>query len=620
MKLSISILTLLPFLLAATHVAALVKRAETTNGWDLNKKTYDYVVVGGGTAGLVVATRLAEANKTVAVIEAGATGYDDNQKFITPAADLYDSSVNTQYDWNWKLTPQHQLLDQNGNRGRRPSWPRGKVLGGSSAINGLYYVRNSEVEQNTMARLTGDTKTWGWDNLLRAMKKSENFSPPLSSVRDQAHISYESSSHGHNGPIHTTWPAVTYPPVGAFMQAANKVLASINKDPYNGKSWGTYVSLATINRHNKWTRSFSRSDYLEPNANNANLHVLTGHQVTRVNFDRSNSKSVRATGVQYAAGSGAARQNVHARHEVILSGGTINDPQILQLSGIGDSSLLKKHGIDVVVDLPGVGQNLQDHLSAGMSFKPKRKSDAGQTSLTGNAKTDSFVNTAVSYVDFGKLFKNPGGYVNKLQSNISSVINSANVPSEVKAGYKRTYKAQVNDIFTSKVGPVEILFNVMFGNINIQAALQHPLSRGTIKIRSKDPFQAPAIDANYLDHNSDLTILRQAFKLIRKVAQESPLSDHIDYETNPGKSVQSNADWEKWIRQNGNTEYHPSCTCSMLPRNQGGVVDSDLKVYGTSNLRVIDASVPPLSVSAHLMSVTYGIAEIGAELILSSGN
>ena len=157
--------------------------------------------------------------------------------------------------------------------------------------------------------------------------------------------------------------------------------------------------------------------------------------------------------------------------------------------------------------------------------------------------------------------------------------------------------------------------NVMFGSISIQAALQHPMSRGSVKITSKNPFANPNIDPGYLSQNTDLVILRQGVKLIRKLAQQSPLKDLIDYEQNPGSNVQSNDDIENWVRQVGGTEYHPSCTSSMLPRSQGGVVGNDLKVYGTSNIRVVDASVPPISFSTHLMSVTYGIAEVAANLI-----
>ncbi|WFD03091.1 hypothetical protein MOBT1_001780 [Malassezia obtusa] len=604
---SASLATAQPFVNSTEAVHTYAKREVTGNGWDLDNKSYDYVIIGGGTAGLALAGRLsADSSKSVAVIEAGSSGYENQQKFLTPDADLYDSSVGTQYDWQWRTIPQRHM------NGRRASWPRGKVLGGSSAINGLYYVRHSRIEQNVWNDLAGGG--WDWDTLLSAMKKSENFSPPRKSVGNAEHIQYESGSHGHNGPIHTSWPAVSYAPIGAFIESAQSVGIPINNDPYSGRNWGTYVSAATIKKSD-WTRSYSRTGYIDPVTKRSNLHILTGHRVTKIHFDRSNPSNVAATGVEYAASSDEARHTVHANKEVIVSGGAINSPQILQLSGIGSKSLLNQHGIDVVVDLPGVGENLQDHLSAGMSFNPKKRSYVPEARVTGDREKDSYVNTAVSYVGMDKLFKNPDAIINRIQGSVDDIVNNLDVPSQVKKGMRKSYEAIANRIFTSKVAPVEILGNVMFGKINIQAALQHPLSRGSVKIHTKNPFASPRIDAAYLAQDIDLTMLRQGFKLIRKIAQESPLKDLIEFEENPGDKVQSNDQWEDWIRQNGGTEYHPTGTCAMLPRGDGGVVGADLKVHGTRNLRVVDASVPPISLSAHLMSITYGIAEIAAEMI-----
>ena len=605
MKLTGSFVGLLSIVITASTVVAGV----TGNGWDIDGKTFDYVVIGGGTAGLVVASRLSEnKGNSVAVIEAGNSGYDDNEKFTVPAGTLYDSSVGTQYDWQWKTARQSNMNN------RRVDWPRGKVLGGSSAINGLYYIRQDKHQQNLWASLIGDYDNWGWDNMLRAMKKSEHFQGPKASIQRKNHIEYNDGSHGHQGPVFTSWPGYTYPPVGAFVKSAGKVSADFNGDPYNGLARGTYVSLSSINP-NDWTRSFSRNAYLDPHRGRSNLQVLTGHTVTKINFDRSN-KNARATGVVYAAGPGQDSHTVHVNKEVILSGGSINDPQILQLSGIGESGLLNSLGIDVVVDLPGVGQNLQDHLSAGVSFKGKNDKDSGPTSLSGNARKDSYVNSATSYTSLGRLVKDQDKLVNRVKSSIDRVVQHSNAPDSVKRGLRRTLEIQANHLYGKNDSPIEILFNVMFGNINIQAALQHPVSRGIIYVTSTNPFDAPFIDPGYLNEEVDLILLREGFKLIREIAKESPLADHIDHETSPGNSVNNNGDWENWIRQNAGTEYHPSCTCAMLPREDGGVVDSNLKVYGTSNLRVVDASVPPLSLSAHLMAIVYGIAEIGAELIL----
>ncbi|WFD23850.1 hypothetical protein MEQU1_002544 [Malassezia equina] len=597
--------------LAFANVTSFSKRTMTTNGWDLDGKSYDYIIVGGGTAGLVLANRLsANDGTTVAVIEAGDSGYDDNDKFVIPDGMLYDSAVNTKYDWQFHTSSQKHMNN------RRASWPRGKVLGGSSAINGLYYVRPSETEVNAWSKLAGGSGRWSWNSFLSGMKKSEHFRGPVKSVESQLQLQYDSGSHGHNGPIGTTWPAVTYDPIQKFVQTAESVLGPINKDPYNGDNHGTYVALSSIDKTN-WQRSFSRNGYLDPVSKRSNLHVLTGHTVTGVIFDRSGKKA-QATGVHYAASSNEAVHTLHANKEVIISGGAINSPQILQLSGIGDKNHLNSLGIDVVVDLPGVGENLQDHVSASMSFKPKNKKDAGPTSVTGDTKTDSYVNSAVSYTSLGKLFQNKDSILRKIQARAKEIADSHNVSPSVQKGQRKAYEAIANTIFRSNVSPLEILGNVMFGSISIQAALQHPLSRGSIKITSKNGFDSPKINPNYFAENLDLTILREGFKLVRKLSQQSPMKDAIDYETVPGDKVQSDEDWENWIRSSAGTEYHPSSTCAMLPRQDGGVVDENLKVYGTSNLRVVDASVTPIAMSCHLESVVYGLAEIAADIILGN--
>lgn len=591
------------------------RRATTGNGWDIDGKSFDYVIVGGGTAGLVLANRLsADGSNSVAVIEAGPSGYEDNDKFVVPSAMLYDSAVNTQYDWQYKTTSQKHL------NGKEKSWPRGKVLGGSSAINGLYYVRPSREEADAWAELAGKNgwNHWGWDNLLNGMKKSEKLQTPLKSVREQAHIEYDGSSHGRNGPIHTTWPAVTYGPVGAFIESASKVAVPRVKDAYGGENHGTYVALSSMNKRN-WQRSFSRNEYLDPISDRNNLQVLTGHLVTQVIFDRSDKNHVQATGVHYKASVDEVEHTVHANKEVILCAGAINTPQILQLSGIGSSDLLNRHGIDVVVDLPGVGENLQDHISFGLSFRAKNDKDVAPQQITGNKKTDSYVNSAVSYVNFESLFKHPDHVRSKFQARARELAGEGKKNEAVRRGQEKTYESLAQHVFGEDVvSPVEILGNLIFGSINIQAALQHPLSRGYVRIKNKNPFEWPLMNPNYLKEDMDMTVLRQALKLIRKISQESPLKDLIAHEDSPGSDVQSNEDLENWIRENAGTEYHPSSTCSMLPRSEGGVVAPNLKVHGTSNLRVADASIPPLSMSCHLESVVYGIAEIAADLILGN--
>ncbi|SPO24020.1 related to Glucose oxidase [Ustilago trichophora] len=595
---------------------SLFKRSVTTDTSKFSGLTYDYVIVGGGLAGLVVANRLsANPNISVAVIEAGASGYADNQKFVVPAANLYDSSVGTQYDWQWTTSPQAGLS------GRSASWPRGKVLGGSSAINGLYYVRHSEIEQNAWADLIGDDGDWAWDKMLQGMKKSETFTPPNQATLSTFNVGYDMASHGTDGPVHVSFPERTYPQVGAFLQSTNNVGIPQSQNPDAGQSWGAFLATSNINPGN-WTRSFSRTAYLDPVTYRSNLAVLTGHLVTKVLFNStSGADGAVASGVQFAQSSGTLAtqaQSVYARKEVILCGGAVNDPQILQLSGIADSDLLGNLGIETVVDLPGVGYHLQDHLSTGVVFTPASASSMPPTTVTGNRATDSYVNSAIAYVSGSNIFGQStwNNLVAQMKSDQAANIAAYDAPASVKAGYNATYTAQVDKFFPSQIGPIELLFALSFGGVQVQAALQHPLSRGSIKINSTNPFTPPTIDPAYLSNPADMTILREGFKLARRVGTTAPLANYTSGESAPGTSVQSDAQWETWIRNTVGTEFHPSSTCSMLPREQGGVVGKDLKVYGTKNLRVVDASVPPISFSAHLMSITYGLAELGSEMIL----
>ncbi|ROV88058.1 hypothetical protein VMCG_10417 [Cytospora schulzeri] len=587
----------------------LSKRQVTASGDALNGQTYDYVIVGGGLAGLTLANRLsADTSVTVAVIEAGPDIYGaDQDRFLTPSGVLYESFLNTQYDWQWVTS------EQAGLGGRTTTWPRGKVLGGSSSVNSMYMVRASQQEFDSWGSLIGSPDQWGWDAMYAAMKKSEDFQEPAADVKSMVpSLQYNTASHGTGGNIKTGWPAVEYSMVQPFFDAVSSLGTPVNPDPDSGDSWGAFLATSAINNQN-WQRSSSRTGYLDPvDTERDNLHVLTGHQVTKVLFDTTNG--VTATGVQYAANSSATVHTVNAAREVIISGGTINSPTILQHSGIGETAKLSALGIETVIDLPGVGQNVQDHLSAALMY-PLKDSAAGPPSqVTGDAKTDSFVQSAVAYINMTTLVgSETQSLLDTLRNNASAAVAGYNAPDTVKAGYNATYLSQVNDIYDSQVGLVEILFADIYGTVNIQVALQQPLSRGSIIINSADPFNGPTINPGYLSQEIDLRLLREGHKLARKIG--SAMSGTLGAESSPGGSVTDDASWDSWIRQNAGTEYHPSSSCSMLPRSKGGVVDANLKVYGTTNLRVIDASVAPTAVSAHLMTATYGIAEIGAQII-----
>ncbi|WFD27260.1 hypothetical protein MNAN1_002256 [Malassezia nana] len=590
------------------------KRGISESPKQLDGKTFDYVIIGGGQAGLVVASRLTEDSQIkVAVIEAGTSGTSKNEsdKINIPAANLYDSVVGTSLDWQYNTTAQPYMNN------RAASWPRGKVLGGSSAINGMYYVRPTSDEQNAWGQMIGDKKTWGWNSMFKALNKAETFDHPLSNVTNELHIEWDDASHGSNGPIHAAFPGFTYPPVGDFINTSSAVAAPLSSDPDGGNNTGTFVTTSNINPSN-WTRSFSRSGYIDPNVARSNLVILTEHQATQVVFNTSDPKSVKATAVKFKRNREGSEYTVNAAREVIISAGSINTPQILQLSGIGDAKFLQGKKIDVVVDLPGVGYNLHDHLSSYVQWSPANASEIPPQKVTGNPVQDSYVNSAVAYVGGAAVMKDQWqSYLDSVKNNQTNAVNAYDAPEPVKSGYNLTY-SMVYDLVQKNVPVMEILFALTYGNIQVQHAIQHAFSRGSVLINSTDPFDYPIVDPRYLEQSSDTEMLRAALKLSRSIGAAKPLSDHLGDETSPGSGVTKDADIDNYIRSIAHTEYHPCGTAAMLPEDKGGVVDKNLLVYGTSNLRVIDGSIIPFAPSSHLMSVIYGAAEIGSDIIKSA--
>jgi len=592
------------------------KRGISAKPSDLNGKTFDYVIVGGGQAGLVVASRLSENSQIkVAVIEAGTavTGNNETQSIDIPAANLYKSGVKSSLDW------EYQTVNQIYMNGKPSSWPRGKVLGGSSAINGMYYIRPTSKEHNTWAQLIGDKKTWGWKAMLNAYKKLENYVHPIDDVAKHVNIQWDDSSHGTNGPLYVSYPGYTYPPVGDFINTSSTVAIPFTANADGGNNTGTFVATSNINPTN-WTRSWSRSGYIDPNLARPNLVILTEHQVTQVVLDTSNSRSVKATAVKFKRNRDSREFTVNAGREVILSAGSINTPQILQLSGIGDAKFLQSKKVNVTVDLPGVGYNLHDHLSSHVEWAPKNPSEMPPQKLTGNAKQDSFTNSAVAYLPGSAIMKDQwNAYINAVKNNQTNAVNAYDAPAPVKSGYALTYSTALN-LLQKQVPAMEILFALTFGKIQVQHAIQHAFSRGSVLINSNDPFDTPLVDPRYLEQSSDLTMLRAALNVSRSIGSAQPLNGHLGQETQPGSNVTKDDDIDNYIRSIAGTEYHPCGTAAMLPQDKGGVVDNKLLVYGTSNLRVIDGSVIPFVTSAHLMSVIYATAEIGSEIIQSAQN
>lgn len=590
-------------------------------------EVFDYVIAGGGTAGLALAGRLSEdPDVTVAVIEAGHSGYTNDEALLVPGNAYFKSSVGSDLDWQYNTVLQSNLQDASGNP-RTASWPRGKVLGGSSAINGMYYVAASKREHQVWGRLSGDQATWGWHSLRDAMKKSTNFSPNTIKQLDSS-IRNQTEFVGDKGPISITYPGVSYQPVANWVPTLAAIGLSHANSPYDGENQGAFIATCTMDAKH-WQRSFSRNAYIDPIANKRkNLVVLPKQTVTRIIWDTDLDEDGqrRALGVEFAANSTSPRVLVTARREVILSAGAIGSPQILQLSGFGRKELLEKNNVTVVKDLAGVGQNLQDHLATSVSFTPAQ--GLVMPTATNLTKQASFVDSSVAYVTLEKMYGSDemAEFVARAKRfSIDYIKSATNVPAAVRRGWAKQYKLLLEDLLVAQSehgftgtpkGAIEMLLGISNGaTVQVETALQAPFSRGWVEIASKDAFEKPIINPNYLAHQSDVELMRSGVQLARKIGQTAPLSSVVADEMTPGATVTSDAEVDKFVASSAQTEYHPSSTCSMLDEDDGGVVDSKLRVYGTSNVRVVDASVIPISLSSHLMSATYAIAEIAADLI-----
>ncbi|KAG6909528.1 hypothetical protein DXG01_017085 [Tephrocybe rancida] len=612
--------------------------------------SYDFIVAGGGLAGLTIASRLTEdLNDNVLVLEAGQTGdavkdsisehHGDLRRYFQlkvfldpPAGTYYNTLVGTSYDWQHKTTQQDNL----GNR--VISWPRGKVLGGSSAINGMYYVRPGQAEfdgWNAMLDHDGSAPTWDWKTMQSSMMKSEIFIPPSSDVQNTANIRFNAKSYGSTGRVHVSYPGFMYEVVGDWTPSFEAIGITPAADPAGGSNTGGFVSTVSINPTN-WTRSYAKSAFIDPLPPRANLDILVSATVTRIVFgDNADSNGDKvATGVEFATSENGARTVVKANKEVILTGGALGSPNILMHSGVGPKDVLDAAGVKVVVELPGVGQRLQDHLVAPVVFKSKVET-AGDIEASGSAfsvspffksgkrhlttypqkepMTMSFINSAIAYINASTLFDDSASLSAEIAAALDSSASTL-VPSqynEVVEGYKAIYTT-TQKLVDQDVGQVELLLSINApGTIAIQAAIQHPYSQGRAYINSASPFDPIVIDPNYFSHPTGL-------KLARKLSLAAPLSAALGDETTPGADVSTDDQIEAWLKTVVSTEYHPQGTCSMLPKAQGGVVNAQLQVYGLGT-HISFSPVPhPLIVSGHAQPIPQTSAE--ATTTTSSGS
>jgi choline dehydrogenase len=523
---------------------------------------YDYIIVGSGSAGSVLANRLsARPEIKVLLLEAG--GSNDSFYVRMPAGIANLSGP--RFNWGYETAPQAAM------KGRRMYWPRGRLIGGSSSVNAMVYMRGQPADYDHWRQL--GNAGWSYDDVLPYFKKAER--------NERLHDSF----HGADGPLNVAERPYTNPLSHAFVEAAQQAGLPFNPDFNGALQLGCGLFQVTQKNGRRWSAA---SAYLHPVAARENLTIVTKAQATRVLIENG-----RAVGVEYARG--RRRHTARAAQEVVLAAGAINSPQLLLLSGIGPAEELRARGVSEVHDLPGVGKNLQDHLNVNIVQRAKRGS-----ALDGKNRGLAPIGVALEYLFYGT---GPG------TSNVA----------EAGAFAISALGAATPDIQYHFI-PAQVVNHArtpMDGDgVTVHACCLRPQSRGEIRLASTDPLQPPVMDPNYLAADY-LKVLIAGLRQGRDILAAQAFRPWLGEERLPGPAVQSNAELEDFIRATAETEYHPVGTCKM-GSDPMAVVDEKLRVRGIERLRVIDASIMPAIVSGNTNAPVIMIAEKAAEMMLAA--
>ncbi len=527
--------------------------------------TWDYVIVGAGTAGCVLANRLsAEPQVRVLLVEAG--GKDDWVWIHIPVGYLYCIG-NPRTDWCYRTEPDPGL------NGRSILYARGKVLGGCSSINAMLYLRGQRRDYDQWARITADP-SWSWDSVLPIFKRSED------------HYRGADEHHGAAGEWRVERQRLSWEILAAFREAMAQAGMPKIEDFNRGDNEGCAFFEVNQRRGVRWNASKA---FLRPARNRPNLTVLTDALVQRVRFEGR-----RAVGIEFARGGDALF--AAARIETILAAGAIGSPQILQLSGVGPGGLLRQHGIALVHDLPGVGENLQDHLQLRMVFKVSNV-------LTMNQRAASRWSKALMGLEY-VLFRT--GPLTMAPSQLGGFARSD--PSHPSANLEYHVQPLSLDKFGEPLHP--------FPAFTASVCNLRPASRGSVRIKSADPRAHPAIAPNYLATAPDRKVAADALRLTRRIAAQPALAPYAPQELKPGTAAQTDDELARAAGDIGTTIFHPVGTCRMgLASDPLAVVDARLSVLGLERLRIVDASIMPTITSGNTNSPTLMIAEKGADMI-----
>ena len=529
------------------------------------KNNFDYLIIGAGSAGCVLANRLGKiSNNTVCVFETGPN--NNTWKVDMPSALLY-TMHDSKYNWKYYSEPEPYLNN------RRIFCPRGKMLGGCSSHNGMVYVRGHPEDFNRWASY--GLKDWGYSNVLPYFKKIETWSGG------------ENLYRGGKGPLRVNRSKINkkFPLFQAVIDAAKEAGFDEFEDSNGYKQEGFGTFDVTIH---KGKRFGAAKAYLDEVRNYSNVEILTNFNVSKIIF-----KNKTAIGVEVVHKN--KTQIFYANKEVLLSAGSINSPKILQLSGVGNADYLKNFGIDIVHNLPGVGENLQDHLEVYIQHKSKLKE-------TLYGLSTNYLTQAIEGI---KWFTSNGGMLSFSHLEMGGFLKTS-----------KDYKhPNIQFHFFPSLVINHGLVNPSFDGFQFHASPNRPKSRGSVKIKSNNINDDPKILFNYLQNEEDLQQMRDSVSIANKIFAQKSLKRYLGEQIRPGKNCTTNSQLDEIIRETADTAYHPSCT-NKMGNDKLSVVDESTRVHGLRNIRVIDSSIMPDIVSGNLNAATLMIAEKASDLIL----
>jgi choline dehydrogenase len=537
-------------------------------------QSFDYIVIGGGTAGALIANRLTtQKQRRTLLIEAGRR--DDYHWIHIPVGYLHCIG-NPRTDWLFKTEAEAGL------NGRQLRYPRGKVLGGCSSINGMIYMRGQARDYDGWAAATGDA-SWTWENALPDFKAHEDYYKGADAM------------HGAGGEWRIEKQRLSWDVLDAFQSAAVQAGIPVSSDFNRGNNEG--VGYFEVNQKSGWRWNTVKA-FLNPTCyGRTNFEMWTSAQVSKLLFETQADGSKRCWGVQ--VWDGHEMVTVRAKCEVILSAGAIGSPQILQLSGIGDSALLAKHGIEIVVDSKGVGANLQDHLQIRSVYE-----------VSGVKTLNTMANTLWGKAKIGLEYAlKRTGPMSMAPSQLGAFTKSD--PSREHANLEYHVQPLSLDAFGEPLHSFNA-FTASVCNLN-------PTSRGTVQIKSANFADAPAIAPNYLSTDADRQVAADSLRVTRRIVGQEALAKYAPKEIKPGVQYESDEDLARLAGDIATTIFHPVGTTKMGADDDAmAVVDSKLRVKGVTHLRVVDAGVMPLITSGNTNSPTLMIAEKAARWILEA--